>query len=96
MNPLKDVLVAALEVIVGVIPERWQQIVSVVTTMIDRADWGATDSRWADVAKIVAELLTDLKQAGATSGTDLALAARRVAEVKYTKQLAALGLLEVV
>jgi len=96
MNAIRDALVAALKLVSGFVPDKWQGLVLMVSRGLSVANWGDSDERWAKAARLVTNLLTDLEQARALEGVDLSMAARAAAEVRYTRALRDLGLLEVV
>ena len=93
MNGLKDALAAALRIVTGIVPDQWRAVVAVVASAVAAADWGDDDSRWGELARIVARLLAQLEQARALDGVDLTLAARAAAEVEYTRALRDAGML---
>jgi hypothetical protein len=93
MNHVRDALLTALRIITGLLPAQWRGVAMLVLTGLATVDWGESDERWADAAKLVADLLRDMEQAGALVGIDLVLAARAAAEVRYTRALKSLGIL---
>jgi hypothetical protein len=94
-NQVRDVIALSLRVIAGLVPERWQAVVMIVSNAIAAADWGDEDIRWGELARLVVELLRDIEAARGLEGVDLTLAARAAAEIRYTKALRENGLLEV-
>jgi hypothetical protein len=94
-NAVRDALALALRIVAGLVPERWQAVVMIVSNAIAAADWGDEDIRWGELARLVTELLRDIEAARGLEGVDLTLAARAAAEVRYTRALREQGLLEV-
>jgi hypothetical protein len=94
VNAVKDVLESVLRILGGLLPREWSGLVSTVAGLLAKADWGESDSRWGPLSAVVADLIRDIEQARALEGIDLSLAARAAAEVRYTRALRDLGLLE--
>ena len=96
MRHFKDALETTLRIVSGLVPDQWRAVVLVVASVLANVEWDDSDARWAEIARVVNDLLREIEAAGALTGKDLILGARAAAEVRYTRQLRELGLLETV
>ena len=96
MRHFKDALETMLRIVSGLVPDQWRAVTLLVASVVASTEWDDSDVRWAEIARVVNELLREIEAAGALAGKDLILAARAAAEVRYTRQLREIGLLEAV
>lgn len=92
---MKNALLSLLKLLASVLDARFGAVFEGARQFVGAIDIPNVDPRWADVLALVNALAEDVRLAN-DADEDVVLAIRRVAEVRFTRGLRDLGLLNLV